>query len=120
MLHLSSRVSWLVTCVLAVLAGRVTAAETAALTNLSVRTTLEANQTLSVGGVVNGSKDILVRAGGPVLNQFGLTGMTDPRLALYTSGSTPVATNDDWSGALAATFRSVGEHERPIAVDIPM
>ena len=108
-----SRVSWFAAFSVAALADRGPAAETAALTNLSVRTTMEANQTLIVGGVVNGAKDILVRAGGPVLNQFGLAGMADPRVALYTSGSTPLAINDDWPGPLATTFRSVGAFAFP-------
>lgn len=85
------------------------AAETAALSNLSVRTTMAANQTLIVGGVLSGgSKSILVRAGGPALNRFGLAGLADPRLALYTGGPAPAATNDDWPAALAPVFSSVG------------
>ena len=93
----------------AVLTRSISAAETAALSNLSVRTTMAANQTLIVGGVVSGgAKNILVRGGGPALNKFGLSVMADPRLALYTTGATPLATNDDWPASLAATFASVG------------
>ena len=85
------------------------AAETAALSNLSVRTAMAANQTLIVGGVLSGgAKNILVRAGGPALTKFGLSGMADPRLALYTTGSTPIASNDNWTATLAPTFTSVG------------
>ncbi len=85
------------------------AVEVSYLSNLSVRTSMANGQTLIVGGVVSGgSKTILVRAGGPALNKFGLNGMADPRLALYTSGSSPVATSDNWNSALAPVFTSVG------------
>lgn len=94
---------------LAALAPPSRAAETAALSNLSVRTTLAANQPLIVGAVVSGgAKNILVRAGGPALGKFGLAGMADPQLSLYTTGSAPIATNNDWPAALATTFAAVG------------
>jgi hypothetical protein len=84
------------------------------LANLSVRTTLSPNQTLTLGAVVSGGeKDILIRAAGPVLSSFGLTGLPDPRLELYTGGTAPVAVNDDWAPALATTFASVGAFAFP-------
>lgn len=80
-----------------------------ALANLSVRTTMSSGQTLIVGAVVRGgSKNILIRAGGPALNQFGLAGMVDPNLEVYTSGTTLVAANNDWPATLKPTFASVG------------
>jgi len=80
-----------------------------ALSNLSVRTTMANGQVLIVGAVVNGgAKTILIRAGGPALNIFGLTGMVDPRLELYTTAPLPIATNDDWPAALTTTFSSLG------------
>jgi hypothetical protein len=79
-----------------------------ALSNLSVRTTMASGQILTVGAVVNGgAKTILIRAAGPALSAFGLAGMIDPRLELYTSGSLPVAVNDDWPATLAPTFASL-------------
>ena len=84
------------------------------LSNLSVRTTLSPNQTLTLGAVVTGGeKDILIRAAGPVLSSFGLTGLPDPRLELFTGGASPVAVNDDWAPALAPTFASVGAFAFP-------
>ena len=79
------------------------------LSNLSVRTTLATGQTVIVGLVVNGgAKDLLVRAAGPALAGFGLTGaMQDPRLELFRN-STRIAENNDWPAALAATFVAVG------------
>lgn len=81
---------------------------TSAMANLSVRTTMAAGQTLIVGAVVDGgTKPILIRAAGPALTGFGLDGMVDPRLDLYTTGSTPIASNEDWPASLNATFTAV-------------
>ena len=70
------------------------------LTNLSVRTTAgSGDQTLIVGFFVGGSPDkpMLIRGIGPSLSQFGVTGvLVDPQLQLAT-GSTVLATNDDWA-----------------------
>ncbi|MBL9201643.1 MAG: hypothetical protein JNL39_14125, partial [Opitutaceae bacterium] len=77
--------------------------------NLSVRTSLAAGQNLIFGVVVGGgSRDVLVRAAGPALANFGLTGvMADPRLELF-NGTTSVFSNEDWPATLAPTFASVG------------
>ncbi len=83
---------------------------TARLSNLSVRTAMAASGRLIVGFVVDGggTRDILVRAAGPALAAFGLTGaMADPRLELY-NGSTVTLTNDDWALGLKPIFASVG------------
>ena len=84
---------------------------TARLSNLSVRASMAAGQTLIVGFSVNGgSRSILMRGVGPTLASFGLTGtMADPRLDVF-DGSVSVAQNEDWgnSAALSAAFASVG------------
>jgi hypothetical protein len=78
------------------------------LANLSVRAAMTAGQTLIVGFVVDGgAKPVLIRAAGPVLNKFGLTGVADPQLNLY-NGGTKVAGNDNWEAALASTFATLG------------
>lgn len=84
-------------------------ANVARLSNLSVRTVMAAGQTLIVGATVaGGPRDILVRAAGPALGAFGLTGaMSDPRLELYDAAGR-ILENDDWPATLAATFGSVG------------
>lgn len=80
-----------------------------ALSNLSVRTTLASGQTLTLGAVISGgSKDVLIRAAGPVLSKFGLNGMADPKLDLFRGGASPAASNDDWNSALSPTFAAVG------------
>jgi WD40 repeat protein len=85
------------------------AGEEARLSNLSVRTTLPGEETLIVGAVVRGSPTpVLLRAAGPALGSFGLVGMPDPRVELFTTGSAPAARNDDWAGPLASVFAQVG------------
>jgi hypothetical protein len=79
------------------------------LANLSVRVAMASGQTLIVGFVVNGgAKPILVRAAGPVLNKYGLTGVVDPQLNLFNGSNTLVAANDNWDAALATTFATLG------------
>ena len=82
------------------------------LSNLAVRTTLAANQVLTVGFTMSGggAKDVLVRAAGPGLGALGVAGtMADPKLALF-NGSTQVAANDNWAGqtAVASAISAVG------------
>ncbi len=58
----------------------------------------------------NVPKQVLLRAIGPALSGFGVTGtLANPRLDLYR-GSTVLQSNDDWGGANALTnaFASVG------------
>jgi hypothetical protein len=81
------------------------------LSNLSVRTYLEANQIVILGLTMSGgAKNVLLRAAGPTLSLFSVPGvMADPKLELY-SGFTKVTANDNWGGgtALSSTFQSVG------------
>ncbi len=79
------------------------------LSNLSIRTRMVGGQTLIFGAVVAGSpKNMLLRAAGPALGAFGLSGMSDPHLDLYTGGASPAASNDNWPASLSSTFASVG------------
>jgi hypothetical protein len=79
------------------------------LSNLSVRTSMAAGQTLIVGVVVSGgARNVLVRAAGPALAGFGLANpMADPRLELY-NGATLTFENDNWPSTLSDMFTSVG------------
>jgi hypothetical protein len=84
---------------------------------VSTRMSVQSGQVLTTGFVVGGktARRVLVRAVGPGLTQFGLTGvMPDPRLTLF-SGQTVVAANDNWGGGadLAAAFVSCGEFGLP-------
>ncbi|MEY4090406.1 MAG: hypothetical protein RJB55_2677 [Verrucomicrobiota bacterium] len=89
------------------------------LVNLSVRTSAGTGvQTLTVGFAVTGegTKPVLLRAIGPTLAGFGVTGaLADPALQLF-SGASVVGENDNWgaaasgvpSGGLAPVFAAAG------------
>jgi uncharacterized delta-60 repeat protein len=70
------------------------------LVNLAARAEVDpAGPPLSAGFVVSGSgeKQILVRAVGPTLASFGVTGaMTNPRVVLMDGKGEIIAANDDW------------------------
>jgi len=85
------------------------------LINLSCIQQIPINGMLTAGFVIGGSTPItvLIRASGPALNLFGLSGliMPDPSLTLVaTSQQTVLATNNGWSGigTLANAAKSVG------------
>lgn len=84
------------------------------LTNLSsrVRVGSVSGSTLITGFVIGGaqSKRVLLRAIGPSLTGFGITGaLTNPRLELYNGAGERILQNEDWSGAeTAAAFAQVG------------
>ncbi len=88
------------------------------ISNVSVRTTLAANQILIVGlSMSGGSKSVVLRAVGPGLEAFGVQGaMPDPKLLLF-DGNTQIAANDNWGGgaALSTDFASVGAFPLPAA-----
>jgi hypothetical protein len=70
------------------------------LVNVSVRKQIDAAASLTVGFVIGGStaRTVLVRAIGPGLEAFGVSGvMADPQLALF-NGQTRIAENDNWGG----------------------
>lgn len=74
----------------------VTVVPGSALSNLSVRSSLTSGQTLIVGAVVSGPpKNVLVRAAGPALDQFGVAGAANPRLTLVGSELAPVRSIKD-------------------------
>jgi uncharacterized delta-60 repeat protein len=83
------------------------------LLNLSSRADLAGSNVLIAGFVISGtgSKTVLLRAVGPGLQPFNVSGfMATPELQLYSSGGTLISQNSAWGGgsALAATFAQVG------------
>jgi hypothetical protein len=82
------------------------------LRNLSSRGQVGTGTNVLVAGFVVGgttAKQILVRAIGPSLTQFGITGaLANPTLQLFggTGGSVLVASNDNWGGTTALTTAS--------------
>jgi cyclophilin family peptidyl-prolyl cis-trans isomerase len=105
--------------------ANVAAADVGRLINLSVNTVSGSGPgAMTVGAVVGprtetGSLPLVIRAVGPGLAAFGVTGvMDDPQLTLYRSGdSSPLGANDDWGGSasMAAAFAQVGAFPLPAA-----
>lgn len=85
------------------------------LMNLSTRVKVRSSDPAIAGFVIEGNtaKKILIRAVGPELGRFGLTGyLADPKLTLF-AGSTAVYSNDNWGQAynaqeIASTGAAVG------------
>jgi hypothetical protein len=79
------------------------------------------DNTLVSGFYVSGStpKSVLIRAIGPTLATFGVTGaLSDSKLDVYQRGVTvPVASNDNWGGSatLKSAFETVGAFSLPDA-----
>lgn len=84
------------------------------LVNLSTRFHVGTNDNILIAGFVlngTGNRQLLIRAIGPSLTRFGVTGaLADPRLTIY-DGSAAIATNDNWSATLAPVFSVVGAFE---------
>jgi hypothetical protein len=82
--------------------------------NVSARAAVGTGGNELVAGFVIGgstSKTVLIRASGPALDQFGVTGtISDPELQLYSLGSanTLIASNDDWGGDPEITAAAAG------------
>lgn len=79
------------------------------LINVSVMKNVGAGMTVGfvIGGT--GSKTVLVRAVGPSLSAFGVTGvLADPTLTLFSAAGSALRNNDNWEAANAATMQSVG------------
>jgi hypothetical protein len=78
---------------------------TAHLVNVSARAAVGTGTNVLIAGfVIGGStcRTVLIRASGPALEQFGVTGaISDPELQLFgggAGGTTLIASNDDWGG----------------------
>jgi len=91
----------------------------ARITNLSIRTNVgTGTNALTVGFEINGtgSKQLLIRAVGPTLASFGISGvLSNPQLSLLNSSGVVVASNVAWGGgaALASLFASLGAFPLP-------
>jgi len=85
------------------------------LVNLSCRITVPANGSLTDGFYIGGttSKTLLIRAIGPGLTQYGVSGaMQDPQITLYSS-STAIATNAGWGGYAQLTAAMTAVYATP-------
>jgi hypothetical protein len=80
------------------------------LVNISTRATLAAGAALTPGFVVGGTipRRVLVRAVGPGLAGFGVTGAAAAPVLTIFRGTTEIARATGWGADLAATFTAVG------------
>jgi alpha-tubulin suppressor-like RCC1 family protein len=82
------------------------------LVNLSARNRVGVGADVLIAGFYvagTGTKQLLIRAAGPELSDFGVIGvLADPKLELYDSRSVKIGANDNWDPALASTFAQVG------------
>ena len=88
----------------------------ARLINISTRSMVKVGAEAQVAGfVISGTepKKVLIRAGGPALAQFGLTGfLKDPFLTLYDQDQKVIFTNDTWDAAsIQAVAKSLGAYD---------
>jgi hypothetical protein len=81
------------------------------LINVSARNRIGGDTDRLIAGFTIGGgtpRVVLVRAVGPTLAGFGVGGaLADPRIELF-SGTTRIATNDDWEAGLQVAFDAVG------------
>jgi len=79
--------------------------------NLSARNKVGAGANILIAGFTlsgTGTRNLLIRAVGPKLAEFGVSGvLQDPKLQIYR-GQTVIAENDNWASSLSTTFSSVG------------
>ncbi|MCC5024039.1 MAG: immunoglobulin domain-containing protein [Candidatus Synoicihabitans palmerolidicus] len=89
-----------------------TAAAAEKLSNISTRGRVNAgSEVMVVSFVIKGTvpKEVMVRAVGPRLGEFGMPGVLDPYIKLLRVGeSTPLAEVNDWAPELAAEFGRLG------------
>jgi peptidoglycan/xylan/chitin deacetylase (PgdA/CDA1 family) len=88
------------------------------LVNISGRGAVNASSNLIAGFVVGGSgtMNVLVRAVGPTLSDFNVTGvLSNPKVTIYDAKGAELMSNDDWGGltTLSSTFAQVGAFKLP-------
>lgn len=95
--------------------------EPARLVNVSALTRAGTGPAVLIAGFViagDSPKRVLLRAIGPSLASFGVTGaLADPQLAVFQQGAaSPLQRNDDWGGTteLAAAFAATGAFTLPV------
>ena len=83
--------------------------------NISTRLGVGTNEDVLIGGFIiggNGLKQLVLRALGPTLTQFGVNGvLQNPALELHNSAGGLITSNDDW--AQASNAQSIPANLRP-------
>ena len=81
------------------------------LDNISTRGAVQRIADPMIAGLViaNGDEDtVLVRGLGPSLDDFGLAGLSDPRLDLFDAEGNLLASNDNWQDSQSADIEATG------------
>lgn len=81
------------------------------LTNISTRGAVGVGSNVMIAGFIaaNANVDVLVRALGPTLTQFGIGNpLADPTLTLVNSNGQAVASNDNWKNTQQAAIQATG------------
>jgi hypothetical protein len=92
---------------------------TSRLVNISARGTVGTGTSIMTGGFVitgNSTETILIRAVGPTLSNYNVTGvLAQPTLTVYNASGTSVATNTIWGGGstLSSVMTQVGAFALP-------
>jgi hypothetical protein len=82
------------------------------LTNISTRGFVNTNQNVMIGGFIsgNGAVNVIVRALGPTLTQFGVPNvLANPTLELHDVNGTLLASNDNWKDTQQAEIMATGK-----------
>jgi hypothetical protein len=99
------------------------------LTNVSIRGFVSTGDHVLIGGFSssggNGNIQLIIRALGPTLTQFGVSGaLADPTLALIDGNGNRVASNDNWKNTQqsliqATSFAAPNDLESAIFATLP-
>ena len=82
-----------------------------ALDNISTRGAVRGTANPMIAGFIVGNGDeetVLLRGIGPSLENFGLVGLTNPRLDLFDSDGNLLASNDNWQDSQSADIEATG------------
>jgi hypothetical protein len=86
--------------------------DTALFSNISTRGVVGTGENVMIGGFIiaeTGPSKVVVRAVGPSLTKYGVTGvLADPVLNLYDANGNVLFTNDDWQTGQAADITAAG------------
>lgn len=81
------------------------------LANISTRGAVQRADNPMIAGFIIANSDedtVLVRGLGPSLTEFGLAGLSDPRLDLFDAEGNLLASNDNWQDTQAAEIEAAG------------
>ena len=83
------------------------------LLNISTRMEVLTGNSVLIGGFIiggSGNKEVLLRALGPTLTQFGVTGvLADPTLELHDGSGALITSNDNWKDTQQAAISATGK-----------